>query len=61
MSERVTVYSFVWYDGMSDTSAVSHSKRTADEIAKLGLKLLEHTKQVVNVSELDSEGRYLPK
>jgi len=58
---KVTVYQFWRYDGATDQSTPSPTKRTAAEIERLGFKLIPETAEEVEESDLDEHGRYDPK
>ncbi len=61
MSNKVTVASFYVYDVTNDISRVSPTKRTMEEITRLKLTPIDGTQEVVDESELDSNGRYLAR
>lgn len=61
MRELVKVYSFYWYDGATDTTVRSPSKREHHEITRLGLKPIEDSVEIVSVDDLDDQRRYHPK
>jgi hypothetical protein len=58
---RVAVYSFQVYDAMKGEYAKqAASKRTADDIQRIGGKIIPGTQQIVDSRALDEQGRYMP-
>jgi hypothetical protein len=58
---KITVYHHWNYDGKTDESTLSPTKRTAAEIKRMGLKIAPETAEEVDESDLDDQGRYDPK
>ncbi len=59
MSDTVTVYSFLVFDGGPETAQVAGFKATREAIERVyGGQVVEGTAQEVDPSELDSRGRY---
>lgn len=55
---EVTVYNFWHYNGSTDESRLSPTKRTAEAIERMSMKVALDTAEKVDESELDAEGRY---
>jgi hypothetical protein len=59
--KTVVVHSFKHYDGRINESKEPKSKRTAEQIKRLGLEIVPGTEETVAASDLDDDGRYYPK
>jgi hypothetical protein len=58
---RVAVYSFQVFDAAKgDYAKQPASKRTADDIQRIGGKIIPGTQQIVDNRALDQHGRYMP-
>lgn len=60
-NDKVEVFHFLVYDGANDKTVTHLSKRTREDIERIGGKIVEGSGEMVLRSELDAEDRYYPK